>query len=127
MRVRVVDVEGRPVRVDGGARLAQLGLFEHGDRVQRLHPIGRIVRVVEGVTVELHAVARTPRLAKQAVDRLEAPVAGLRLERVRPPEEDQRAVDVLLSLEQLAGALREPRGRRLVRRDLVELRGEDLR
>jgi len=119
VRVLVVHLEGRAVRLDGRRVVVKLGLFDERDGVQRGEPLAGVERVIEGVAEELHPVPRPPGLAQQPVDGLEGAVLGLGIEGVRAPVKGQRAVDVLVLLEELAGALRQARRGRFVGGDLL--------
>ena len=121
--IPLVDVEGGAVGLDRARVVRELGFLQQRDRVERAEPLLGVGLELERVAIELHAVGRPAGLAQEAVDRLEAPALRLRIERVGAPVEMERALDVLLRLEELARALREPRGGRLVRRDLLELAG----
>ncbi len=74
----------------------------------------------------MHSIPRSACLAEQPIDRLEGTVLGFRVEGVGAAIERECALALALTLEELARALRQARGRRLVGRDLRELSSEDL-
>ena len=116
-----VDVERGAVGLDRPCVVRELRLLQESDRMKGAEAQLGVALVLERVPIELDPVGGPARLAEQAVDGLEAPVLRLGLEGVGATVEVEGAVDVLLRLEELARALREPRSGRLVRRDLLEL------
>jgi hypothetical protein len=125
-RISIVDFERGAIRLDCRGVVVELRLLDARDRLEGEEPVLRIVLVVERVAIELDAFRGAIGIPQQAVDRREAGFV-LGLESVRPPVEDEGSIDVLLGLEELAGAPGELRGRRFVGGDLFELGGVGLR